>query len=135
MSAGAGARAISWARKACSLFHLQAFFKSLFCNVISRTKMQCAEDAEATRSGLFRDLIASSQCWSGQFLHPREDSWPVLMVVPIQSSLPRFRGRIALKSLLRKPDAWALLKMSAAPPASQTGGKGMGNRVVPVGEY
>lgn len=64
-----------------------------------------------------------------------EDSWPVLMVVPIQSSLPRFRGRIALKSLLRKPDAWALLKMSAAPPASQTGGKGMGNRVVPVGEY
>lgn len=49
MSAGAGARAVSQACEDCSLSHLQAFFKSLFCSVISRIKMQCAEDAEATR--------------------------------------------------------------------------------------
>lgn len=49
MSAGAGARAVSQACEARPLSHLQAFFKSLFSSVISRIKMQCAEDAEATR--------------------------------------------------------------------------------------
>lgn len=38
--------------------------------------MQCAEGAEATRSDLFRGVIASSQCRSAQLVHPREDSWP-----------------------------------------------------------
>lgn len=134
MSPGAGARAVSWACKACSLFHLQAFFKSLLqCYLQNKNAMRrrCRgnEVWSFPRSHCFFPVLVSTVPASeGSLL-------AVLMVVPIQSSLPRFRGRIALKSLLRKPDAWPLLKMSAAPPASQTRGRGMGNRMVPVGEY
>lgn len=49
------------------------------------------------------------------------------------SSLPSFRTRITLNSLLSKPNTWGLLKAPTDPTDLKTRGKS--NRVVTAGEY